>query len=370
MKLLALDTAMAACSAAVIDTTGNRLLAASWRAMERGHAEALAPMVEQVMRDSGSVFSELDRIAVTTGPGTFTGVRIGLAMARGLGLALGIPVAGIGTLAAIAANADGVAGPLVVAADARKDEVYVAVFGADGSPVSAPKVLRLTEAARLAPPYACLLGTAADALAAAGRGDLQRSTAGDLPVAAHFAWAAATLPINGTMPAPVYLRAPDATPQATSPRPPPLTFRPVSAGEAAVVASIHAECFDRPWTAAEFAQLIAMPGAIATLAVEGGEPVGFILLRKALDEAEVVTIATRPFARRRGIARRLLDHQLAELHREGVVKAFLEVAAGNEAARALYAACGFAEAGLRRGYYQRDAGQREDAMVLRKDLIA
>ena len=104
MKLLCLDTAMAACSVGVYDATGERLLASAYVPMERGHAEALAPMVEQVMREAGLGFGDLGRIAVTVGPGTFTGVRIGLAMARGLGLALGIPVCGIDTLTAIACN--------------------------------------------------------------------------------------------------------------------------------------------------------------------------------------------------------------------------------------------------------------------------
>ena len=100
MKILALDTAMAACSVAVIDTARILPLASAYVPMERGHAEALAPMVQQAMRDSGLQFAEIDRIAVTIGPGTFTGVRIGLAMARGLGLARAIPVIGIDTLSA------------------------------------------------------------------------------------------------------------------------------------------------------------------------------------------------------------------------------------------------------------------------------
>ena len=92
MKILALDTAMAACSVAIIDTDHVLPLADAWVAMERGHAEALAPMIKSAMVQSGLEFCDLNRIAVTIGPGTFTGVRIGLAMARGLGLALGIPV--------------------------------------------------------------------------------------------------------------------------------------------------------------------------------------------------------------------------------------------------------------------------------------
>ena len=127
MRLLAIDTAMAACSAAVLEEGADLPRAAACVAMERGHAEALAPMVAEAMAKARLGFRDLDRIAVTIGPGTFTGVRIGLALARGLGLALAVPVIGIETLTAIAANepADGL--PLLVAADARREEVYGAL---------------------------------------------------------------------------------------------------------------------------------------------------------------------------------------------------------------------------------------------------
>ena len=83
MKILSLDTAMAACSAAVVDTDAGSPLAAAFVPMERGHAEALPPMVSEVLQVAGLDIRHIDRIAVTTGPGTFTGVRIGLAFARG-----------------------------------------------------------------------------------------------------------------------------------------------------------------------------------------------------------------------------------------------------------------------------------------------
>src|SRR4051812_35357837 len=120
MKLLALDTAMGACSVA-IHHSGWDVLAKAFVAMDRGHAEAIAPMVRDVMAQAHISFGELDRIVVTVGPGTFTGVRIGLAMARGLGLALDIPVVGIDTLTAISVNLTEDGLPALVASDARRD---------------------------------------------------------------------------------------------------------------------------------------------------------------------------------------------------------------------------------------------------------
>ena len=92
MKTLAVDTALGACSVAI--TADGETLAHHWVAMPRGHAEALAPMVEQAMAEAGFAFADLDRLAVTTGPGTFTGQRVGLAFMRGLRIALGKPLIG------------------------------------------------------------------------------------------------------------------------------------------------------------------------------------------------------------------------------------------------------------------------------------
>lgn len=363
MKLLALDTAMAACSVAVIDTGDADPLAAQWRAMERGHAEAVAPMVQEVMWLSGLSFSDLQRIAVTAGPGTFTGVRIGLAMGRGLGLALGIPVIGIASLAAIAANADA---PVLVAADARNGDVYAALYDRDGRELSAPALVAASLACAGVPEGIQIIGTAAEqVIAASGRGDLMRSRAGDLPVAANFARRAALLPDTGNMPPPVYLRQPDAKPQAMGlRRVPAMTFRTLSAADSGLLAALHAECFDIAWTPDDFRKLLAMPGSTAVAAVEHGEPLAFALFRQAADEIEIITIGTRPFAQRRGLARALIVHQLTD---DRIASAFIEVAASNQAARALYAACGFAAVGIRRGYYERQGEPREDAIVMRRD---
>ncbi|MGA7808140.1 tRNA (adenosine(37)-N6)-threonylcarbamoyltransferase complex dimerization subunit type 1 TsaB, partial [Bradyrhizobium sp.] len=92
MLILAIDTALDACAAAVLDTDANELIAVESDAMKRGHAEALMPMLARVMRQSGVPFAALDRIAVTTGPGSFTGLRVGLSAARGIALAANKPV--------------------------------------------------------------------------------------------------------------------------------------------------------------------------------------------------------------------------------------------------------------------------------------
>jgi tRNA threonylcarbamoyladenosine biosynthesis protein TsaB len=362
MKLLALDTAMAACSAAVIDTAHPLPLAKAWAAMERGHAEALAPMVKQVMTEAGIPFSALERIVVTIGPGTFTGVRIGLAMARGLGLALGIPVIGIDALSAIAGNCPREDQPLLVVADARNGEVYGALF--EGGKLAKPPAVITVDSllSELPPGPFRVMGTAAENLIAqSGRDDLERFRGSDLPNAASFGPPGALHAAPDAMPQPLYLRAPDAKPQTPANS---LRIRSIGAAESPVLAAIHRECSGKPWDEEAFAKLLAT-GAEASLAQEGDEPLGFILTRAAADETEIIMIATRPFARRRGIAKALVRHQAKDLASRGITRFFLEVASLNQPARQLYAACGFKEAGVRKAYYAGD-----DAIVMRMELQA
>ncbi len=107
MRVLAIDTALAACSAAVLDTAvggvSAGIVASESLPMVRGHAEALIPLIARVMKAAGMTFPDLDRLVVTTGPGSFTGLRVGIAAARGLGVATKIPVVGVSTLSAYAA---------------------------------------------------------------------------------------------------------------------------------------------------------------------------------------------------------------------------------------------------------------------------
>ncbi|MEQ1771088.1 MAG: tRNA (adenosine(37)-N6)-threonylcarbamoyltransferase complex dimerization subunit type 1 TsaB [Devosia sp.] len=113
--------------------------------MTTGQAERLFPAIAELLARSGTTYADLTRIAVTTGPGSFTGLRIGLSAARGLGLALGIPVIGLGSLAAISLGAEPLA-PLVVLLDARRGEAYTQHFSAPGQPIDGPQLMKLEDA--------------------------------------------------------------------------------------------------------------------------------------------------------------------------------------------------------------------------------
>jgi tRNA threonylcarbamoyladenosine biosynthesis protein TsaB len=181
--------------------------------MERGHQERLATMAAEVMAEGGLGFSELTKIAVTVGPGSFTGLRVGLAFAKGLQLATGAPLAGIGTLAALAASV----GPHHRCAgviDARRGMVYLQAF-ADGRPLGEADAVSAVDAAgRLAAIAAGrwrVAGPGAKLLAGADNIELVELAA---PTPAALGLLAASTEAADEV-RPIYLRAPDAAPMAT-----------------------------------------------------------------------------------------------------------------------------------------------------------
>jgi tRNA threonylcarbamoyladenosine biosynthesis protein TsaB len=206
LKLLAVDTALGACSVAVLD--GDTVLAHRFEDMTRGHAEALAPMVEAAMRQVGIAFTDLDRLAVTTGPGTFTGQRVGLAFMRGMRVALKKPLIGVTTLEAMAAAT----GAMRAAAihDAKRDEAYLLLREKDAT-ILEPMVMPFEEAvARIRAFGSCALCGTGAAIAGAALGDDFAVTEIRQPDALWVARLAMTRPAPDQPPAPLYLRAPDA----------------------------------------------------------------------------------------------------------------------------------------------------------------
>ena len=211
MKILAVDTALNACSASLLDD--GRVLSRRWVAMERGHAEALAPMVEEVMGEAKLEFQALDKLAVTIGPGTFTGQRVGLAFMRGLRTALGKPIVGVTSLAAMAEQASAETGIACAAAvhDARRDEVY---FEAIGNFLSA-RLLTFAQACSVVSGWEqeiVLAGSAAERMAEALRASGQKTILSSV-VAPDAVWVARLAlhmkPSTASL-RPLYLRAPDA----------------------------------------------------------------------------------------------------------------------------------------------------------------
>lgn len=223
MNVLGLDTCFPALGVAVgiaLGTPNARILCRI-EPMATGHAERMLPLVSELLAEATLSTADLDRIAVTIGPGSFTGTRIGIAAARALNLALDLPIVPFTSLEAIALSPTiepGSAEDLAVAIDAHRDEAYVQIFdGVTRVPVTDPWIVAMTDLAFLARSRPLLaVGTAAETVAAAvnAAGGIARAYPGTIfpDMAAAVACAAnrrpATLPVE-----PLYLRAPDAKPQ-------------------------------------------------------------------------------------------------------------------------------------------------------------
>lgn len=211
MLVMGLDTALQRCSVAIL--RGDAVLADEAASMERGHAERLAPMAAAALAKAGAAVRDLDRIGVVVGPGGFTGVRVALSFARGLGVGTGIPVIGVTSLAALAAQARGSLAAAVI--DARRGQVYAALYDETGASVlpafvaEPEKALKMLEekaagaAVALAGSGAALLPGAPSAWVRAGGEEIDGKTVARLAAAA---------PLPEGPPAPLYLRAPDAKP--------------------------------------------------------------------------------------------------------------------------------------------------------------
>jgi tRNA threonylcarbamoyl adenosine modification protein YeaZ len=219
MRVLAIDTSCGAASVAAFDGAARATLASRVQPMKQGHAEALAPMVEAAMAEVEGGFASLDAIAATIGPGSFTGIRIGLAFARAIAVALDKPAIGVSTLVAFAAPllAEPQPGIIVSAIDARHGAVYYQAFEATGRPLFAPRVGTPLEAVRaVGAGPARFAGDAAEILAAEARRaglpcEAHPAAYPDIVAVARIGLAAdpATSP-----PRPLYIKPPDAKPAA------------------------------------------------------------------------------------------------------------------------------------------------------------
>jgi tRNA threonylcarbamoyladenosine biosynthesis protein TsaB len=220
MRILAIDTALPAVSVCVLDAGSGQPVACESVAMEKGHAEALMPMASRVMARVDGGFASIDRVAVTVGPGSFTGIRIGVAAARGIALARGVEIVGVSTLAAFAAPllSDESEGIVAAAIDARHGHVFFTAYGPAGRVLTSPRILAVRDACRLLGAGRIrAVGSGAallrDETVALG-GDLHvvgASPAPDIVAIARLGLAAepASAPAR-----PIYLKAPDVKPGA------------------------------------------------------------------------------------------------------------------------------------------------------------
>ena len=322
MLILAIDTCLARCAVCLFDSAAGSVLAEHHLDIERGHAEALAPMVQRVLATAHKRPGDVTRIALTLGPGTFTGVRIGLSFARAFGLALNIPVYGLDTLTAYQLHPDA-PNPIAI------------VSGNSGL---AFVLRRGRPAIELLP-----LGEVDDASFASSTPDLHLLSG----------WAAQQAHTI-EMPKPVYIREPDAKPQVS-------IKKSISA---ASLSSVHQSAFSHGWSEQDFTSMLEVRGTRAFSAEINSQVVGITLTRTIADQCELLTIAINPTWRKHGAAAKLLRSAQDDATAHGATTMFLEVAHTNQAAMQLYAKAGFVKTGLRKGYYSNG----DDAVLMARRL--
>ncbi len=339
--LLAIDTCFDACSAALHDD--GQVVASGYENMKRGHAEALGPMVQRVFLDAGAKPDQLTRIVVTRGPGTFTGLRVGLSFAKGMALALEIPLVGIDSLTAAAVPYFGEPGEFAMAHKAGGTGLYYwALFdGATSTQINPPSLASMDEI-------------------------LQQSKFVKLenaPCAEHFAAYAVTLPDLMQSVEPLYLRPPDARPSVSA-MVSTAHVRIATATDIPAIADIHASSFAKGWTVADLTSTLSLPGSTALVVELMGTIYGFVQFQWVKGEAEIHTICVLANYRRQHFARDLMHGLISHLQDMGTTRLFLEVAENNHAARGFYDRLGFATSGLRRGYY----ADGQNAVTMVKEL--
>jgi tRNA threonylcarbamoyl adenosine modification protein YeaZ len=219
LRVLAIDTALGACSACVFEAGAAEPLVGESILMDRGHAEALLPLIDRLIAHVDGGFESLDRVAVTVGPGSYTGLRVGISAARAIGLAAGIPVVGVATLSAFLAPlmTGGGRGLFTAAIDAKHGQIYVQAIASGGLTIIQPGLMGARDALRLLGSGPLILtGSAAPILAAEAWAQGIEASLTEAPLAPEITWVArlgALADPKSAIPKPLYLRGPDAKPQ-------------------------------------------------------------------------------------------------------------------------------------------------------------
>ena len=365
---------------------GDDHLALEVESVGHGHTRRLAPLVARALERARVCATDLRWVAADLGPGSFTGVRVGLATAEALALAAGARLVGASSLASLAGMHGRIGSLIVPLVPAGRRDLYAGFYRRDRrnglSLLAAPRVGPPDEICTAVGELLAVAGVASIHFIGPGAGRvrdvLERAypgsatppvrfeglSAADLVMAAlSTAGPRAGLPAPGEAPDPLYVRPAQAEERVrrAATAGDPATLRPMEERDLVRIAAVEREVFSDPWPESFFRGELTHEGVHAVVAEFGGELAGYCVAWLGGGTGHLGNLAVVPGRRRRGIARRLVEDLQEHARAVGAAAVTLEVRVSNFAAQGLYRAHGFRMAGLRRRYY-RDTG--EDALVM------
>ncbi len=381
MKLLAIESSGLVASAAILED--DILVAEYTTDFKKTHSQTLLPMIDELTRMTEQDLDTIDAIAVSKGPGSFTGLRIGAATAKGLALALKKPLIQIPTVDAIAYNLYETADLICPIMDARRNQVYTGLYEwSEGSfqvvePQMAVSIDEIIEKIRGhqrrviflgdgVPVYSDRIREALSGNAMFAPPHLARQRAGALAVLAAEYYRAGKV-IRSTEFQPEYLRLSQAERERLAKEELKITIRRMTEKDLDAVVNIEQETMQNPWSKQSFLDSLALSHTCFLVAeMDDQTIVGYCGSYFSTEEAELPLICVKKEFQRRGIADKLLHRLYEEMKQAGISRLFLEVRKSNKKARKLYEKQGFSYLGTRPGFY---TSPKEDALSMRLERI-
>ena len=394
MRVLAIDSSGLTATVAVVEDT--QTVAEYTINYKKTHSQTLLPMIDEVVKMTELDLNTIDAIAVAGGPGSFTGLRIGSATAKGLGLALNKPLIHVPTVDGLAYNVYGCEDIICPIMDARRNQVYTGIYtfskkaGAkEGSNLVEPvfQVIKMQMAVSIeelaerlnryrrpvvflgdgVPVYENILAeklTVPYSFAPAYMNRQRAAVVGTLGIQYYKAGKFETAEEHR----PDYLRVSQAERErAQREKEAEIIVRELKVEDSAAVAEMEQQIFSDPWSEKSVMETVQQKQSVCFAAEKAGHLLGYLLAYHAADEAEIARIAVQKEARRQGAAGKLmqaLEHYCEEHKME---KLLLDVRESNEAARSFYTKNGFVEDGIRQGFY---VNPSEDAVLMSRQLGA
>ena len=392
MRVLAIDSSGLTATVAVVEDT--QTVAEYTINYKKTHSQTLLPMIDEVVKMTELDLNTIDAIAVAGGPGSFTGLRIGSATAKGLGLALNKPLIHVPTVDGLAYNVYGCEDIICPIMDARRNQVYTGIYTfskkagtKEGSNLVEPvfQVIKMQMAVSIeelaerlnryrrpvvflgdgVPVYEQILAeklTVPYSFAPAYMNRQRAAVVGTLGIQYYKAGKFETAEEHR----PDYLRVSQAERErAQREKEAELVVRELKVEDSAVVAEMEQQIFSDPWSEKSVMETVQQKQSVCFAAEKAGHILGYLLVYHAADEAEIARIAVQKEARRQGVAGKLMLALENYCEEHQIVRLLLDVRESNETARNFYTESGFAEDGIRQGFYSNPS---EDAVLMSRQL--